>query len=257
MKEFLTDVEVNQVSALIREAGKALMSYWPGSTSSAINLGVQTKEDGSPVSAADLASNEILTLGISKIFPGDQIISEEVPYSPATEATRRVWIIDPLDGTKSFIAGRDDFSVLVGLCEEERIIAGFMFFPARGTFSWSVGDRGEPKHLIVSANTSIGNGLLYVAKMPDFARVELKCPHIDSGLAFQKVASGELDGLIIRMDTHREWDIAAPTALVTRAGGLVTNERGEEIKFGRNSKPCEYCIASNRKVHAEILELIP
>lgn len=80
---------------------------------------------------------------------------------------------------------------------------------------------------------------------------------MDSGLALAKVAMGELDGAIIKMVTHREWDIAAPMALLREAGAVVTDELGKEIPLGTGSIAFNYFVASNGRVHEQLLKIIP
>jgi fructose-1,6-bisphosphatase/inositol monophosphatase family enzyme len=79
---------------------------------------------------------------------------------------------------------------------------------------------------------------------------------MDSGLALLKVANGDLDGAIIRMITHREWDIAAPIAVIRAAGGMVTDEHGGEIPCGRGGVDFNYLVVSNGRVHRELLGII-
>jgi fructose-1,6-bisphosphatase/inositol monophosphatase family enzyme len=80
---------------------------------------------------------------------------------------------------------------------------------------------------------------------------------MDSGLALLKVANGELDGAIIRMTTHREWDLAAPMAVLREAGGRVSDQTGAEIPCGRGIVDFSYCIASNGLIHEELQAIIP
>jgi myo-inositol-1(or 4)-monophosphatase len=79
---------------------------------------------------------------------------------------------------------------------------------------------------------------------------------MDSSLALLKVACGELDAAVIRMTTHREWDIAAPIAVIREAGGMITDETGVEIQCGLGGVSFTYLVASNGCVHKEILKLI-
>jgi fructose-1,6-bisphosphatase/inositol monophosphatase family enzyme len=79
---------------------------------------------------------------------------------------------------------------------------------------------------------------------------------MDSSLALLKVACGELDAAVIRMTTHREWDIAAPIAVIREAGGVITDEMGTDIRCGMGDVSFRYFVASNGHVHHEILSLI-
>jgi fructose-1,6-bisphosphatase/inositol monophosphatase family enzyme len=76
---------------------------------------------------------------------------------------------------------------------------------------------------------------------------------MDSGLAFYKVASGEFDALILRRVTHQEWDYAAPAALILAAGGRVTDEEGKDLSFLDPARAPHYVLASNGRVHEELL----
>src|SRR5262245_59405259 len=113
MSIHLTAAE-QQLESAIRQAGAKLLEYWPGGTS-ASGLDVKKKADGSVVTSADFASNEIVVQALRASFPQDGILSEEFPPDDLLKSKSRIWIIDPLDGTQSFVDGNDDFSVLVAL----------------------------------------------------------------------------------------------------------------------------------------------
>lgn len=254
--------ESKSLEKLIREVGAILKEYWPGDPSSkkGRELKIYEKPDGSKVTEADFAANEILVPGLRALFPKDAIVSEEGPKDEGHQAMSRVWIVDPLDGTHSFIAGKDDFSVLVGLSVDTRIAWGGMYFPMKevfavgsvgngallnGTTRGKVSDRTEIREQgIYYRNCDLkGGSLLY----PDW---------MDSGMAFLALSRGEFDGVIIRMKTHQEWDLAAPAVMVTESGGTMTDEKGEPIRFNQGKINFKYLVASNGKVHRKLLELI-
>lgn len=249
-----------QLLDAIRNAGTRLMELWPGSSRSTDSLGINEKADGTLVSKADLLSNEIVLGAIARLFPNDAILSEESPIDTIKLAkSRRSWVVDPLDGTSSFLNGRDDFSILVALCEDSRPTFGVMFFPARGQFV--VASRGEGaflngRPLRVSNATSLEPGRIYIRNF-ECARPEVASPMMDSGLALLKVASGELDGAVIRMKTHREWDIAAPICVLLEAGGLASDQTGTPIPCATGSVQFEYFVASNTTIHQQIRDIIP
>jgi fructose-1,6-bisphosphatase/inositol monophosphatase family enzyme len=246
--------------SIIKQAGDALMSLWPGSHTPEESLNVTSKNDGTVVSQADMRSNAIVLGGISTLYPGDAILSEESPHDVATlKKASRVWVVDPLDGTSSFIAGRDDFSILVALVENNRPTYGVMYFPARKllvTAERGKGAQCNGEALRVSSATEPSRGRVYIRNF-ECRRPEVASPMMDSGLAFLKVASGELDGAIIRMTTHREWDIAAPMAVLLEAGGMVTDETGAPIKCGTGELTYKFVVASNTHSHQQLQALIP
>jgi myo-inositol-1(or 4)-monophosphatase len=235
------------------------MSYWPGRAAHT-NAVVQQKHDGSLVSTADVASNELLTKRLLALFPGEVIFSEEVELRPESiVAARRVWIIDPLDGTSAFLEGRDDFSILVSRCESNRSTVGILFLPARNIMALASKDGGATANgvpLRVSRAVTGRKGSVYVRNFEQL-HTDLASPMMDSGLALYKVAAGELDGALIRMKTHREWDIAAPIRLIEEAGGRVTDEHGNAIPLGVGKIEFSCLVASNGIVHEELQRLIP
>jgi 3'-phosphoadenosine 5'-phosphosulfate (PAPS) 3'-phosphatase len=251
--------EHNQLCAMVRRAGDELLALWPGNAGAGQKLQASHKADGSVVTEADLRSNQILMSGITELFPADAILSEESPFAAEElQRSRRTWIIDPLDGTRSFVQGDDDFSVLVALCIDFVPVYGIMFFPVRQLF---VTAREHATALCngialaVSPARRIEPGRVYIRNF-ECRRPEIASPMMDSGLALLKVAQGELDGAIIRMSTHREWDIAAPAAIIRSAGGVVTSESQQPIRFGTGSIDFQYLIASNGIIHKELQAVI-
>ncbi len=248
----------------IRKAGEILMQYWPGQKAKGEgSLGVQQKHDGSFVTDADFASNDLLMRTISTLFPDDSILSEEVPSDPAIHSAKRVWIIDPLDGTKSFMDGNDDFSILVALVIDHIPELGFMFFPARDHMA--IAKRGQGAYLNgrqLAASTSTQPRpesvyLRHCKAAPSAGFGASVYPRwMDSGCAFLSVGRADFDGLVLKIVTHREWDLAAPAVVITESGGRVTDENGQPITFNNPTMPYTYFVASNGIIHEKLLELI-
>ncbi len=276
----LSPTEHQAVERLVRRAGDALLEFWPSTerfeSAQQTDLGVELKDDGSPVSRADYASNEILVSGLRQLLPNDGILSEEIPRILSEEIPRvladegaraatapsaeRLWIIDPLDGTRSFLNGNDDFSVLVALCCGPLPVCGWLNFPARrvlATACRGTGARVDGELVAVSKAPQLRPERVYVRNVA-IAEPTLVYPEwLDSGCAMLMLASGEFDAVIIRLLTHREWDLAAPTVLIEEAGGRVSDEHGNPISYNTGGMPCRYFIASNGAVHDQVLALIP
>ncbi len=254
------DQRFAQLISSVREAGSLLLSMWPGRRGKTEILSVSQKGDGSLVSAADMASNDALTKALRSLYPQDFIFSEEVASdAAAVYASRRTWIIDPLDGTSAFLEGRDDFSVLVGLSVDHIPSAGILFLPARNDLFVAEAGKGAFRNqapIRVSDVPTPRDAHVYVRRFVSKAP-NLASPMMDSGLALAKVACGELDGAIIKMTTHREWDIAAPMAILQEAGATVTDERGNPIPVGTGNIAFQYFVASNGRIHTELLTIIP
>jgi myo-inositol-1(or 4)-monophosphatase len=260
MSNAITDPVFLQLISSVRDAGALLMSMWPKRHGPTTLLAVNQKIDGSLVSAADMASNEVLTKALHTLYPHDFVFSEEVACEPAVvQASKRTWIIDPLDGTSAFLEGRDDFSVLVGLSVDHHADAGILYLPARDQLFIAQAGKGafrNDERIRVSEVTQARDHRVYVRRFESTAP-HLESPMMDSGLALAKVASGELDGAIIKMVTHREWDIAAPMAILQEAGATVTDEKGRAIPTGTGSIGFTYFVASNTHTHKQLLNIIP
>jgi myo-inositol-1(or 4)-monophosphatase len=261
MATFPTD-RSKDVLALVERAGAALMGFWPGGPAgkSGRVLKIHTKPDGSFVTEADFASNDILVPGLKQLFADHGVLSEEGPPDSELKNRSHVWILDPLDGTKSFIDGNDDFSVLVALCVHEVPEFSVMHVPAReltataqrGAGAWMNGQR-----LQVSSSTQFRPRSIYLRHMDVPPAPYLYDRWLDSGLAFLTLCTGDFDGFILKIRTHREWDLAAPTLMVEESGGKVTDEHGAPIRFAENSMTYRYLVASNGVLHDELLALIP
>src|SRR5262249_28264935 len=116
--------EVEVAEALARQAGKLILGYF------GTGLAVDSKAGGGPGARADREASELIVAGLGAAFPGDIVISEEAPDDPRRqEPGRRVWFVDPLDGTRDFIRGRHGFAVMIGLCEVGRPTAGVVYQP--------------------------------------------------------------------------------------------------------------------------------
>src|SRR5690606_2446424 len=98
--------ELKVAESLAREAGAAALRFYDG-------VSAEYKEGGSPVTAADHAANDVIVAGLRRAFPGDAILSEESKDSADRLSARRVWVVDPLDGTKEFLARNGEFSIMI------------------------------------------------------------------------------------------------------------------------------------------------
>ena len=140
--------EVETAVRAAREGGRAAMPFY-GSASAT------PKEGGSPVTEADHAANDAILAVLREAFPGDAVLSEESKDSPERLAARRVWVVDPLDGTREFLAQNGEFAVMVGLAVDGRAVAGAVALPALGAIlyategggAWTLEEGGEARPL--------------------------------------------------------------------------------------------------------------
>src|SRR6202790_3481724 len=219
----------------------------------AINRGamrVDGKLDGSPVTEADLAADRIIAEGLARIAPDIPALSEERVHLAKPPYDGSLFLIDPLDGTKEFVAGRSEFTVNLALVTNGTPILGIIGAPAlgliwrglvgRGAERLKTADalaepihtrthpkRGEPWIVAVSRSHLDGRTEAFIAKRPGAVREVL-----GSALKFGRVAEGGAD-IYPRLAPTGEWDIAAGHAVVTAAGGRITDARGAALQFGQ------------------------
>jgi len=159
--------ELEVARAAAREAGAAIMRFYGNP-----DVKVQNKPDLSPVTAADEAANVCLTSAIRAAFPEDAFLSEESPDDEARLAQRRVWIVDPLDGTRDFLAQTGDFCVLVGLAIDGVAVLGVAYQPVKDALYF--GRRGKGAFVEVDGATRpLGASR---AQLPSEVRVEPRDP---------------------------------------------------------------------------------
>jgi 3'(2'), 5'-bisphosphate nucleotidase len=224
-------------------AGEAIMRIY------AQDFDIRQKADSTPVTAADLAAERIIVAMLEAAFPDIPILAEErceaeglPPLAP------RFWAVDPLDGTREFIAGNGEFAVSIGLVEVGRPVLGVVHGPAkRLTYAASgpgtatrryLGGDPEPiaarapgpEGLVVVHSRSHENSPRLAEFLADYpVKARVKC---GSALKFGMVAAGEAD-LYPRLGTTMEWDTAAGQAILEAAGGRVVTRAGSALGYGK------------------------
>jgi 3'(2'), 5'-bisphosphate nucleotidase len=215
----------------------------------------RTKDDSSPVTAADEASEAIIIEGVNRLLPGIPVVAEEsVGHMTAASLEPSFISVDPLDGTKEFLAGRDEFTVNVALVSHGTPIAGLIAAPKRGLLWRGVVGCGAERLPLVFATGKAETkapSSIRTRKAPPRLMVATSRSHLDkdseallarlavgermpcgSSIKFCLIAEGDAD-LYPRLAPTREWDIAAGLAILTAAGGTVTAPDGSALRFGR------------------------
>ena len=203
-------------------------------------LKVQVKSDGSPVTNADLEVNQILQHVLLKAFPNDGWLSEESPDDSPRLHTQRVWILDPIDGTKPFIKSLPHYTISLALIDKGEPVIGVIFNPATQEYFCAIQGQqatlnGQPIHVRTTTDPSRRTFLVnpWQVKPPTLKawRKEHHCPPLLGSIAYSiaLVAAGQVDG-VINTGPQNEWDIAAGLILVHAAGGLI---------FDKNLKPIQ------------------
>ena len=209
---------------------------------------VRSKADASPVTAADHAAEALILEGLRRATPEIPVIAEEeVAGGKITAPGPAFWLVDPLDGTREFSAGHDEFTVHIGLVRGGRAVLGVVGVPALGEMFGGVVGRGAWKRTTagerpIHARVPPESGLAVVASRyhANDARLDgflagrkiASVNNIGSGLKFCRVAEGAAD-LYPRFGRTMEWDTAGPQAVLEAAGGTVLELAGQPLTYGK------------------------
>jgi len=252
----MLDAELRIAKELARRAGATILTTYKDKPS------FTYKKDLSPVTTADLEANNIIVAGLHKAFPEDGLLTEE--SGGENLDAERVWIVDPLDGTKEFISGSDEFTVNIALVENRKPMLGVICLPAKAELYWGFADGAfkegckEPLH--VSGRSRIGGMTLVMslrhatAADKEFAKLFRKTVSKGSSLKGLMLATGEAD-VYVRSGPVNEWDICAMEAIIRASGGTMTLLDGQEIQYGEG-RLVEGFLTSNGKNHEELLALL-
>ncbi|GAC1303671.1 MAG: 3'(2'),5'-bisphosphate nucleotidase CysQ [Steroidobacteraceae bacterium] len=224
----------------IARAAAAIMQIYDGAFT------VERKNDDSPLTAADLESQRIILEGLEVLTPRIPVLSEESAHAPWAERRdwQRLWIVDPLDGTREFVKRNGEFTINVALIDNHEPLLGIVAAPAKQVLYWGVAGVGAFRRTHDAADSRIHvappqNPLRVVGSRShlsaDTARyLETVGPHVLSGvgssLKFCLIAEGAAD-LYPRFGPTSEWDTAAGQAILEAAGGRVTRLDGHRLRY--------------------------
>jgi 3'(2'), 5'-bisphosphate nucleotidase len=211
---------------------------------------VNYKEDHSPITAADIASHDIIVKGLRQISRDIPILSEEGAEIPWEERKkwRRFWLIDPIDGTKDFTQRTGEFTVNIAMIEDGEPVMGVVTAPALKEAFWGI--KGEGAHM---RDRTGRVHRIRVAEPKDTLRVVASKNHLNeetrafiealgshetvqagSSLKFCRIAEGHAD-IYPRMGPTSEWDTAAAHAVLVAAGGKVQTPEGQTLVYGKEN----------------------
>jgi len=236
---------IEPVVALAIEAGAAILKVY------ATDFDVQSKEDTSPLTQADLASHRCIVKGLQQLTPDMPIISEESGLPEFAERSRwqRYWLIDPLDGTKEFVNRNGEFTVNIALIDAGRPVLGVVHVPVQSKTYLGCENHGaelrqdgrEPTRIRVAATSSspvriVGSRSHRGSSLDAFLDKlgESDMVPMGSSLKFCTVAEGKAD-VYPRLGPASEWDTAAAQAVVEQAGGTVLELDGKPLSYNQKS----------------------
>jgi 3'(2'),5'-bisphosphate nucleotidase len=241
--ELTNSPELTKAMQLAEQAGEVLKKYHGTS------LNVDYKKDEfDPVTIADKEADELLRSGIGAEFPDDEILSEESPLQPSSYEGR-VWMVDPLDDTKGYVAGRDTPGVMIGLAEKGKPIMGVVYLPFRNEWYYAEAGKGAfrvkdgvMQQLQVRGTTEISNSVLVGrnAVQGDIRPIDEAVSQLGFkdtvpegciGAKIGLIASGDADAFIHTNLKAGKWDTLAAQTVLAEAGGVICDVDGNELDY--------------------------
>jgi 3'(2'), 5'-bisphosphate nucleotidase len=260
--------ELEVAKAAARDAGAIIMRHYARP-----DIDVSTKADKSPVTSADLDANAAITKRLTEAFPGDGILTEETPDDRARLSKPRVWIIDPLDGTRDFVARTGDFCVHIGLAVEHEAVLGVVYQPTVDSLAWAVRGggafeerAGETRRLHASTLSAPGQIRIGVSRLNldeglgkclAAAGMSDRAVRLGASVKHIALARGDLDAVLNLSPSEQEWDTCAPEVIMREAGCTVTNGDGAPFRYNEPDlfRP-RGSAASNGRCHSLVLRVM-
>lgn len=257
--------ELRVVKKAVKDAGSKVLQVYSE------DFQVEYKGENNPVTRADLDSQEILLASLSEFGYG--VLSEETTDDAQRFNFEKVWIIDPLDGTKDFINRTGEFSIMVGLVEKGRPVLGVVYQPVAKRLFWAVKGEGaflevenKVQKLTVSSIDNFMGARLLVSRnhmLPleqEFAQhtgIVNLVPCGSAGIKGCVVALGDADLYLNTSDKTCEWDVCAIDAILSEAGGKLTDGFGNDFNYNRvNIRNPDGFIVSNGVLHTQCVKTL-
>ena len=247
----------DRLAVAVREAGAVALRTFRRDPTSWI------KGASSPVSEADIAVDALLRERLLSIRDAGWL-SEETEDDPARLRREEVWVVDPIDGTRAYLAGLPDWAVAAALVRAGRPLVGALYAPVSDELFLSVAGQGATLNgapIAASAGHDMAGATFSGAKrrLDSLAALEPRiatAPRIPSlALRLARVATGALDGTFVAPNSC-DWDLAAADLLVHEAGGLVSTLAGESLLYNRPDPVHGALVAAGRARHARLIDLI-
>ena len=264
----MLEKELETTKKVIKQAGEAALSYYRDKTENEIKI-KGSKKNQSPVTQADLAAEKVIINGLKEFNYG--ILSEETLDDVSRFENNRVWVIDPLDGTKDFIQQTGEFSFIVGLVEDGKPVMGVVYQPTEEKIYYAVKGQGafletkdgKVSQLRVSGVDNMTKMKMFISrnhlmtheqKFIDKFEIEtITCG--SAGVKICRLTEQDADIYVNSSDRTGEWDICAGDIIIQEAGGMITDLDGKEFTYNRdNSINKNGFLVSNGKQHKKILK---
>jgi 3'(2'), 5'-bisphosphate nucleotidase len=268
----MLDKELETAINLARRAGVLIMDFYEKGFETEEKLGADNFAE--PVTIADREASELIVEGLEKAFPADGILSEEAADTKERLSRKRVWMIDPIDGTLGFINHQDDFAVQIGLAENGKAVLGVVFMPVEeilyyasaGDGAFCVRGNDEPIRLQVSDKTDFSEMNLALSYNHTSPRMKLvkkalgikkETKRGSVGVKVGLLTTGECDLYIHLSARTKYWDTCAPQIILEEAGGKFTDIFGAEYRYDEaDVQNHNGLVATNGFAHAAVLKAI-
>lgn len=257
--DYAADLELALRAA--RAAGEAVMPWFRAEAE------VRFKSPDQPVTEADLAADRLLQEMLLGERPDYGWLSEETKDTPARLEKERLWVVDPIDGTNSFVQGRAEFAISVALVDRGRAVVGVVYNPAAGELYHAVAGGGaflDGAPIRVSRTDEAAEARTVGASRWEMRRGEFDhfvapwkvLPLGSTAWKMAKVADGTID-VFVSAGPKAEWDVAGAAVIVAEAGGRVTGPLGRELTYNQPNPAWRGVIASNGLLHDAVLAMDP
>ncbi len=242
-------IDREHLEAICREAGQMALRQWPGAGHA---LESWEKVPGSPVCTADLEVDAFLQRELGRLLPAAGWLSEETADDPARLDKDLIWLVDPIDGTRDFIAGRIGWAVSVALVSAGRPLVGYLVAPARDEEWCAVAGQGawlNGRRLRASTRAELPGARVPARSLPleDSDLVMVERPN-SIALRIALVADDRAD-LLATLRWGFEWDIAAATLIAREAGAAVSDAFGHPLNFNKRDPQAFGVLVSARAIH--------
>jgi len=242
-----------------RAAGEIIRSHYH------TRYDIDYKGKDSPVTIADRDANHKIHEILHGEFPSDGWLSEETVDSPARLSCRRVWVVDPMDGTKEFIQKVPELAVSIALVEDGSPVVGVAYNPIQDQLFWAVRGQGawvNDRRAQVSQAAQLKDATILASRSEtqrgEWKNFSSRFRVQQTGSAAYKmalIATGEADATFTLVPKN-EWDICAGVLLIEEAGGTVSHLDGHPLRFNQAKTLLQGLIASNGRLHPHLLQLV-
>lgn len=267
-ERYIQELEV--ACALARAAGAVILRHY--ADADGVEVDYKQGDKSNPVTSADTDANTLIVAGLREAFPNDAILAEESPDPASRQRSRRLWCVDPLDGTAEFIKRNGEFVVMIGLAVDGEARAGVVYQPTEDELFWGADGvammesasgttRLEPALTSVPAQARLSISRSHRSSTVDrLARdlgssVEVPCGSV--GLKASRVARGSADVYVSTSTRTHEWDACAPEAILQAAGGLFTDGAGDPLRYNKTvTNTPRGMLATNGPLHPRCSEIV-